>query len=80
MPRWTKKKKIYITAKEIRERRNKLGLTQKEFAEKIGAYQGNIARWEKEKTTPTKMMTDFLRRAFEALEKGNEPERLKGAA
>jgi predicted transcriptional regulator len=70
MPRWSEEKIIYITAEEILERRKKLGLTQKAFAEIIGTYQPIIARWESGKTVPTKIMAGFIRSAFEALEAG----------
>ncbi len=42
-----------MTPKEIRELRLKMGLTQAQFAYKIGVQVGTVARWEAGNFTPT---------------------------
>jgi DNA-binding transcriptional regulator YiaG len=42
-----------MTSAEIRKLRETLGLTQEEFAEKIGAGRVTIARWESGQSKPT---------------------------
>lgn len=38
---------------KLREYRKRLGLTQKQIAEKIGVTQATVQRWETGKRTPT---------------------------
>ena len=38
----------YVTSKEIKDVRKKLGLTQKEFAQLIGISKPTVERWERE--------------------------------
>ena len=40
----------YVTSKEIKDVRKKLGLTQKEFAQLIGISKPTVERWERENT------------------------------
>jgi transcriptional regulator with XRE-family HTH domain len=40
------------TAREIKEFRDRLGLTQKQFAGQFGIPLGTIRRWEQEQNTP----------------------------
>lgn len=40
------------TARKIREMRKRAGLTQAEFAEKIGIAQGTVSKWESGKEVP----------------------------
>lgn len=42
-----------ISAQFIRETRQSLGMTQVEFAEKIGASQGRLSKWEKGQDSPS---------------------------
>ena len=39
----------YITAKEIRDFRKSLGLSQKEFADLMGCSKPTVVRWESSK-------------------------------
>ena len=41
-----------MTPKEIVKLREDLGLTQRQLAEKIGAHQPTVARWEVGRNTP----------------------------
>jgi DNA-binding transcriptional regulator YiaG len=41
-----------MTPKRIIRLREALGLTQRQFAEKIGAQQPTVARWERGKNEP----------------------------
>jgi putative transcriptional regulator len=42
-----------MTSDEIRKLRETLGLTQEEFAKKVGAGRVTIARWESGQSKPT---------------------------
>jgi putative transcriptional regulator len=42
-----------MTSNEIRKLRETLGLTQEEFAKKVGAGRATIARWESGQSKPT---------------------------
>lgn len=37
----------------IKERREELGMTQTELAQKVGVEQSSVARWERGATSPT---------------------------
>jgi DNA-binding transcriptional regulator YiaG len=46
---------------EIRQLRERLGLSQRAFAARVGVYMGTITRWEKGRTTPRFLATKHLR-------------------
>lgn len=59
--------KEYTTAKEIKETRKKLGLTQKDFAQLVGISKPTIERWEMSKgeiTGPIVTLLPLLTREY----------------
>lgn len=52
----------YITSDELKELRNRIGLTQKEFAELIGVSKPTVERWETSEriTGPVVLLTKLL--------------------
>ena len=59
-----RKKVGLLTGQEIREKREELGISQKELAKRAGAGIASIKRWEKG-TIQTKSMNAALRLAFD---------------
>jgi len=53
----------------LRELRKKLGLKQKEMAEKLGTSYGTYRSWEYGKKTPKKFALNELERRIDALTK-----------
>ena len=49
-----------MTGKEIKELRYKMGLTQQDFAHKLGTTTQSIHRWEHEKTKPSRLARRLL--------------------
>lgn len=67
-----------ITAKEIKEIRKKLKLTQKEFAEFINCSKPTVERWERSKepiTGPVVLLLKMLLECPEYVEKMRVPEK-----
>ena len=53
---------------EIRQLRERLGLSQRAFAARVGVEMGTIVRWEKGRTTPRFLTTERLRQLQRELE------------
>jgi DNA-binding transcriptional regulator YiaG len=51
-----------MTSDEIRRLRETLGLTQEEFAKKVGAGRATVARWESGQSKPTGLYSRALER------------------
>ena len=52
----------HFTAKEIKELRKKLGITQQELADRIGVDRVTVARWETEQKRPSQLARRQLAR------------------
>ena len=68
----------YITSDDLKNFRNKLNMTQKEFAKLIGVSKPTLERWETSKniiTGPIVLMIDLLSDNIELLEKREIPEK-----
>lgn len=52
--------------------RRRLGLTQAEFAEKVGLDEGSVCRWEAGSRRPSRWMTARVEAILDALESGRE--------
>lgn len=60
-------------AKEIKELRLKLGLTQEQFAAKVGVTFSTVNRWENGKSVPSPLAStrvEYLRRSLREGELG----------
>ena len=57
-----------MTQDEIRQLRQKLGLTQEEFARRLGVSWNTIARWETGTRKPGKFAQIVLRQMMDAAE------------
>lgn len=54
-----------MDSKKIRKLRQKLGLTQEEFAKQLGVSFATLNRWENRHTTPSQMAIVQLERMAE---------------
>lgn len=52
--------KMSVTPSQIRELRKQLGLSQPEFAKKIGVNRVTVARWETGRTIPSPLALEKL--------------------
>jgi transcriptional regulator with XRE-family HTH domain len=55
---------------EIRERREALGLNQREMADLVGVPHGTYANWEKGRSSPRHVLLEKLQRVISDLENG----------
>lgn len=53
---------------EIRQLRERLGLSQRAFAARVGVYMGTIIRWEKDRANPRFLATERLQELQRELE------------
>jgi transcriptional regulator with XRE-family HTH domain len=67
-----------VTGAELRERRERLGLTQSALASKLGTNQITISRWESDKLRIER--PEMLDLALKAIEDGHEPQTSKRRA
>jgi transcriptional regulator with XRE-family HTH domain len=58
-----------VTGKELRDYREKLGLTQKELADKLGVAMNTVSRWELEE----RKIPEFLSLALKTVERELPP-------
>lgn len=63
---------------EIRALRTRLGLTQKELAERVGVRSNTVARWERGELGVSPAMTDRLSGAAQSLPSGTAITRISG--
>jgi DNA-binding transcriptional regulator YiaG len=57
-----------LTPTQIRQLRERLTLSQRAFAARVGVYMGTIVRWEKGRTTPRFLAAERLRELQRELE------------
>lgn len=50
-----------IKGAEIREIRQRLGLTQKQFSERVGVVENTIARYERDERSPSQAVENMIR-------------------
>lgn len=58
-----------ITSDEIREIRQRLGLSQQTFAERIGVGIATVSRWEQGHTAPRPIAKRAIRRLIEEIDR-----------
>jgi len=63
------KEELELTGTHIRRIRERIGLSQEEFARKIGVARNTIASWELEKQKPSSMALKVLYEFFYAIKK-----------
>lgn len=59
-----------MTAQEIKQLRLRLGLTQEQFAHKLGVTHNSVNRWEKGKARPSNLAEQALLNLAEAPHSG----------
>ena len=57
----------------VRALRSKLGLTQEEFADRVGVYESTVRRWEARAVSPSKLALRQIRRLMPQAEKPPAP-------
>jgi len=63
------KKELELTGTHIKRIRERLGLSQEEFARKVGVARNTIASWELEKQKPSSMALKILYDIFYSIKK-----------
>jgi len=58
--------------KLVKELRHRLGLTQEQFAQKVGAAYGSVNHWENGKRTPQPFLVRRLLEIKDELDSGNK--------
>lgn len=66
-----------MSPKKIRRLRERLGMSQRQFAEALGVKQSTVWRWESGRATPGETYREILRFWQERLEDQKNRERLK---
>ena len=49
-------------AAEVRQIRETLGLTQEEFAKRLGVFQPQVSSWESGRVNPSRLMMEAIRK------------------
>lgn len=61
-----------MNAAQIRALRIRLGLTQKKFADKLGVALNSLNRWENDKSKPSYLAMDRIKKLESAIDKSFE--------
>lgn len=65
-----------MAPEEIRDLRDRVGMTQREFAQALGVTHGSVWQWENGQTTPSELHAEVMRRWREELDKAESRERI----